>query len=289
MPRKPWFPRPEEARFFHNIHIDESSQNDHDYMVLGGIVVPLAFAAQLEADIDNAKPESFRGIGKNGFPREVGWKLTSNGSFERYKKIIDAYADFAFRNMQGVLNAGKVQMFYSVVDLRLLGRTYTVGERGSIAFERELYFHCLSIARRGRDYLWHIYPDERSTKSKGYKLAHIMSRGMVKGGSTKIWPARRLIYRDSRDLQTLQVSDIVCGAIAFYLNGHYHKPNANKDRKQLCDYIFKRFKLNGYIETKREKGQGPLVLWFREHREKPVSRHPRPAKPTTETSPRSRP
>jgi len=135
MPRKPWFPRPEEARFFHNIHIDESSQNDHDYMVLGGIVVPLAFAAQLEADIDNAKPESFRGIGKNGFPREVGWKLTSNGSFERYKKIIDAYADFAFRNMQGVLNAGKVQMFYSVVDLRLLGRTYTVGERGSIAFE----------------------------------------------------------------------------------------------------------------------------------------------------------
>ena len=144
MPRKPWVPRPEEARFSHEyLHRRRSSQNDHDYMVLGGIVVPLAFAAQLEKDIDTAKPENFRGLGKDRYPREVGWKLTSKGSFARYKKIIDAYADFAYRNMQGVLNAGKVQMFYSVVDLRLPGRTYTGGERGSIAFERELYIHCV--------------------------------------------------------------------------------------------------------------------------------------------------
>jgi hypothetical protein len=125
--------------------------------------------------------------------------------------------------------------------------------------------------------LWHIYPDNRSTKSKGYKLATIMSRGMVKAGSTRLWPARRLKYRDSRDVQGLQVSDIVCGAIAFYLNGHYHKPNASEDKKKLCDYIFDRFKLRGYIEKKREKGAGPVILWFREHIDKPVSRHPRPA------------
>ena len=86
-----------------------------------------------------------------------------------------------------------------------------------------------------------------------------MSRGMVKAGSTKPWPARRLNYRDSRDIQALQVSDIVCGAIAFYLNGHYHKPNANVDRKQLCGYVIDRFKLKGYIEKKREKGSGPLA------------------------------
>jgi hypothetical protein len=276
MPRKPWVPLPEEEGLFHNIYIDESSQNDHDYMVIGGIVVPLAFSAQMEEDIYNAKPETFRGIGKNGLPREVGWKLVSNGSLGRYKKIVDAYADFSFRHLQGLRNAGMVQMFYSVVDLRIPGRRYTGGERGSIAFERELYFHCLSIGRRGRRYLWHVYPDNRSTKSKGYKLAAIMSRGMVKSGSTKAWPARRLNYKDSRNIQALQVSDIVCGAIAFYLNGHYHKPNANKDKKQLCDYIFDRFKISSYVERKADKGFGPLILWFREHREKPVSRHPRP-------------
>jgi hypothetical protein len=276
MPRRPWVPRPEEARFFHHIYIDESSQNDHNYMVLGGVVVPMTSSAQLEEDIYNAKPESFRGVGKNGQPREVGWKLVSNGSLGRYKNIIDAYADFSFRRLDGLTSAGTVRMFYSVVDLRIPGRRYTGNERASIAFERELYFHCLSIARRDKNYLWHIYPDSRSTKSKGYKLATIMSHGMVKAGSTKLWPARRLNYRDSRDIQALQVSDIVCGAIAFYLNGHYHKPDANKDKKQLCDYIFERFKIRNHVERKQDKGFGPLVLWFREHRDRPMSRHPRP-------------
>jgi hypothetical protein len=205
--------------------------------------------------------------------------LVSKGSFRRYKEIIDAYADFSFLRLQDVTGAGRVQMFYSVVDLRIRGRRYTGNERGSIAFERELYFHCVSISRRHNDYLWHVYPDNRSTKSKGYKLAAIMSRGMVKAGSTKLWPARRLNYRDSRDVQALQVSDIVCGAIAFYLNGSYHKPGANKDRKDLCDHIFEKFKILPYIERKKEKGFGPLVLWFREHLDKPMSRHPRPAKP----------
>jgi hypothetical protein len=135
MPRKPWVPRPEEADLFHHIYIDESSQNDHDYMVLGGIVVPLAFAAQLEDDIYNAKPENWRGIGKDGEPREVGWKLFSNGKYERYKKIVDAYANFAHNRMQFKTNVGRVQMFYSVVDLRIKGRRYTGNERGSIAFE----------------------------------------------------------------------------------------------------------------------------------------------------------
>jgi hypothetical protein len=238
MPREPWVPRPEEARFFHHIYIDESSQNDHDYMVLGGIVIPMAYAQKLEEEIENAKPEYWRGIGKKGHPREVGWKLISNGSYERYRKIVEAYASFAHRHIKNARNAGISQMFYSVVDLRIKGRRYTGNARGSIAFERELYFHCLSIDRRDRKYLWHIYPDDRSTKSKGYKLAAIMSRGMVKSGSTKPWPARRLNYRKSYEFQALQVSDIVCGAIAFYLNGSYHKPDANKDKRLLCDYIF---------------------------------------------------
>jgi hypothetical protein len=278
MPRKPWVPHPDEAKFFHHIYIDESSQNDHDYMVIGGIVIPMAFAKKLEEEIENAKPPYWRGRGKKGHPREVGWKFISNGSYERYRKIVEAYADFSYRHVGSTKNAGITQMFYSVVNLNVRGRRYTGNARASIAFERELYFHCLSIDRRDRRYLWHIYPDDRSTKSKGYKLATIISRGMAKHGNHKPWPARRLSYRNSYDLQALQISDIVAGAIAFYLNGSYHKPNANKDKKQLCDYIFDRFKLCGYIDQKREKGFGPLILWFREHQDRPMSRHPRPAK-----------
>jgi hypothetical protein len=51
-----WEPLPHEAKLFHEIYIDESSQNDHHYMVIGGIVVPRDFSAQLEEDLDQSKP-----------------------------------------------------------------------------------------------------------------------------------------------------------------------------------------------------------------------------------------
>ena len=276
MPKKPWVPRPEEARFFHHIYIDESSQNDHDYMVLGGIVVPLAFAQQLEAELASAKPPNWRGIGSDGFPREIGWKLVSNGSYERYKKIIDAYASFGRRRMDGV--GGRIGLYYSVIDLNVPGRSYSGNKRGSIAFERELYFHCLSIARRDSQNLWHIYPDDRSSKVlKENEFSTMLSRGMVKGGAKRIWPTRRLKYCDSRYVQAIQVSDVICGAIAYRLNGHYNDPNANKDRRLLSDYVLDRFKIRPAVEQKKDKGFGPLILWFREHIDKPVSRHPTPA------------
>src|SRR5215213_10266844 len=206
MPRKPWVPSPDEARFFHHIYIDESSQNDHDFMVLGGIVVPLAFAQQLEEAIDQSKPNNLRGIGKDGLPREVGWKTISNGNFNRYKAIIDSYGSFG-RRLEGTKNAGMMGLFYSVVDLRVHGRTFSASSRGSLAFERQMYRHCVGIAKRGKHNLWHIYPDDRpSKKTKHYELSTIMSRGMVKAGCTKVWPARRLNYRDSRDVQAIQVS-----------------------------------------------------------------------------------
>jgi hypothetical protein len=195
-------------------------------------------------------------------PREVGWKFVFNGRFESYKKMIDAFAEFGIKHLDGLVNAGMVTMFYSVVDLRVPGRRYT----NSTAFERELYFHCATISKRDKRYLWHIYPDSRSTKTKGYKLAHLMSRGMVKAGAVRPWPARRLYWRDSRDLHALQVSDIVAGAIAFYLNGHYHHPDANTDKKKLCDYVLDKFKIRTNIDKKTSsKGYGPLVLKFRQH------------------------
>ena len=56
MSRQLWVPIPEEAPFFHHIYIDKSSQNDHRYMVLGGIVFLSLSLQKLEDEIYNAKP-----------------------------------------------------------------------------------------------------------------------------------------------------------------------------------------------------------------------------------------
>jgi hypothetical protein len=63
MPRKPWVPLPHEAKRFHEIYIDETSQNGHHFLVLGGIIIPLELSADFEADMISArrKPLDSRG------------------------------------------------------------------------------------------------------------------------------------------------------------------------------------------------------------------------------------
>src|SRR4051812_3502620 len=108
MPRR-WEPLPHEANLFHEIYIDESSQNDHHYMVIGGIVVPRAFSPQLEDDIDNSKPGRLRGVNSKGQPREAGWKLVSNGDFHDYKRIVDTFYSFARRRLP--TTGGEVRLY----------------------------------------------------------------------------------------------------------------------------------------------------------------------------------
>ena len=266
MPRH-WEPLPHEAKLFHEIYIDESSQNDHHYMVIGGIVVPRDFSAQLEEDLDQSKPSRLRGIDSKGNRREAGWKFVSTGDFEHYKKIVDTCYSFGARRLVGQI--GMWQLFCSIIDLTVPGRSYTAGERGRVRFDRELYFHCLSIARRDKRHLWHVYPDERSTKRPARELGTIMSRGIAKERGYQNWAVRRATFRNSRDVQALQVSDIVIGAIAYYINGHYHKAGANRDKKLLCEHVLKTFKVwDTLTRGKMEKGFGPLILWFREHLKK---------------------
>jgi hypothetical protein len=96
-----------------------------------------------------------------------------------------------------------------------------------------------------------------------------MSRGIAKERGVQNWAFRRAVFRNSRDVQALQVSDIVIGAIAYYINGHYHKVGANEDKKLLCQHVLKTFRIWDYLSRgKMEKGFGPLILWRREHLKK---------------------
>jgi hypothetical protein len=76
-----------------------------------------------------------------------------------------------------------------------------------------------------------------------------MNAGMRKYGDYRKWPVRRLRFEDPEKCQALQVVDIFIGAIAYRLNGHYDRPEANKAKRELSDYILGRFKLDPFITT----------------------------------------
>jgi Protein of unknown function (DUF3800) len=262
-------PRPHEAHLFQEIYVDESSVTRHRFLVLGGVMFPRRLSAQFEEHILEARSPKLRSIDSRGKLREIGWTDVSTGDFEAYKKVVDGYFSFPSHHMQGSLEP--YGLYCSVVDTHVLGRAYS-GKRGKIGFNREIYYHCLSIARRNPNNLFHVYPDHRSVDEPITKMAAILSRGMAKTGDNRDWPFRRVQFRFSHEWQAIQVSDVFIGAVAYRLNRHYDAPGANADKKQLCDYILRRTKFAACFteRTVKKKTWGSCQLWLRRHRKTKV-------------------
>jgi hypothetical protein len=197
MPRDSWVPRQFERHLFHEVYIDETSQNDHHFLVLGGIMVPREVSAAFEADILEARRPRLRSVSSKGQLREIGWSEVSNGDFEAYQKVLDAFFSFAFRHMQG--KTGLVRSYLSVVNLRVKGRSYAKGKRGQIGFNREIYFHSLSVARRHKLQLFHVYPDSRINqtpiKTKSFCATTCCQRLALTNLSVRTRSARKLSER----------------------------------------------------------------------------------------------
>ena len=217
MPRRLWEPPEQEKHQFHEVYIDETSQNDHHFLLLGGIVMPLAASADFTTNMIEARPPRLRRLNSKGHLPEMGWSEVSNGDFDDYKAVLDAYFSFG-RRLNNI--RGTFKFYCSVINTRVPGRTYT-GKKGIVGFNREIYFHCLNTARHDRTGLFHVYADERSTNEPIEKMAFMMSRGMRKEGDTRDHPFRRVNFRKSHECIPLQISDILIGALAYRLNRHY--------------------------------------------------------------------
>jgi hypothetical protein len=50
-----WVPKEHERHLFHEIYIDETSQNDHNFLVLGGIILPREVSGLFENVILEAR------------------------------------------------------------------------------------------------------------------------------------------------------------------------------------------------------------------------------------------
>ena len=56
MAKEPWEPKEHERHLFHEIYIDETTQGEHHFLVLGGILLPREISAEFEADMIAARP-----------------------------------------------------------------------------------------------------------------------------------------------------------------------------------------------------------------------------------------
>jgi len=226
-------------------YIDESSQTQHRYLVIGGTILPKDSVADFIAALwDARKPELPTG--------EMKWGKVSRTKLPAYKRVVDTFFAPWYKD---------APHFHSLVidTSRQKHKVYNQGSR-EIGFNKEIYQLAMKF---GRLYwaLFHIYPDQRTTDQSPDDLRLILNRGIRKKGDTRDWPYRRLQFRDSEKTELLQLTDMFAGAIAYRHNEHHRAANASPAKIELSEYILAKA---GIKDVKRDTPvRGKFTIWHR--------------------------
>jgi hypothetical protein len=234
-------PDPEEIA---EIYLDESSQTQHRFLVLGGAIVSLTEAPKLGELIAKARlPELPE--------KEAKWTKVSRTKLEAYRRIVDTMFD----------NPDLVNFHALVVDTTQIDhRRWNEGSR-EIGFNKEIYQLARKFARMYSKSLFHLYPDQRRTTQRPEDLRLILNRGRRKDGDKRDWPFRRCQFRDSKTTLPLQLIDIIIGALAFELNGHSKAENASPAKTDLSAHILKRANI---VDVSKDTARvGTFTVWHR--------------------------
>lgn len=233
------------------VFIDESSQTAHRYLALGALALNNIVVRKLEARLREARlPELPAG--------EMGWTKVSNAKLEAYKRFVDVFFDSG--------TAAHPLEFHSlVVDTHNLKDALYNGGSREVGFNKELYQLCMKVARRlYPDRMFHIYPDQRTTKSRPEELRDILNHGLNRSGDDRDWPFRRIHFRNSAESLPMQLADILLGSVTFRLNGHYDAAGASPAKRTLADHIADRSAVRDVARSTAIRGK--FTVWHRQLR-----------------------
>lgn len=232
------------------IYVDESSQTQNRFLVIGGIGVPRPKLASAE--------EAFHSQRLPQLPRgEMKWGKVSKGKLPAYGRVIRAFFDDpAF---------AEIDFHCLVVDTHKQNhRKHNDGSR-EIGFNKEVYNLASKFARLYPDHLFHLYPDYRDTNQRPEDLRLILNRGRAKAGDKRDWPFRRCHFRKSKHTPMLQLVDLLIGSVAWCVNGHAEKPNASEAKTKLARYVLQKASV---IDCRRDTAyRGKFTIWHRQLRE----------------------
>jgi hypothetical protein len=206
-----------------DIYLDESSQNNHRFLVLGSTVVEFTKASNLADLIMKARRPDLP-------EKEAKWAKVSRSKLPAYKRIVDVLFD----------NSEDFHFHSLFVDTTQLDHhRFNQGDK-EIGFNKEIYQLAMKVSRVYGDRLFHLYPDYRDTTQRPDDLRLMLNRGCRKRGDTRDWPFRRCQFRDSSKTLALQLTDVVIGAIAYQLNGHSKAAGASPAKVELSEYVLNR-------------------------------------------------
>lgn len=230
-----------------DVYVDESSQTQNRFLLLGGVIIPTMAVGLTDAC-----------LGKSRMPElpfgEMKWGKVSRSKYNAYKRFVDCFFDAT--EFRGVHFHSLVVDTANIDDVKYNGGSKEVG------FNKEVYQLARKFARLYPDRYFHLYPDERKTSQNTSDLRDILNAGSAKSGDRREWPFRRCQFRDSSKVMSLQLVDILLGALAFAVNGHDRKDGSSEAKCALSAHVLKRA---GIINPSRGTSlKGKFTVWYRE-------------------------
>ena len=234
-----------------DIYVDESSQTKHRFLVLGGLIIPHDQVGAFCGSVDRARRPELPA-------NSLKWGRVSRTKLDAYKRVVDAFFD---------PSASRVHFHSLVVDTNQQNHPHWNKGSREIGFQKEVYQMAQKFRRLYPQPVFHLYPHQRSTPQDTEELRDILNHGARKKGDRRDWPFRRVHFRDLSGCLPLQVVDILLGAIAYKLNGHYDAHNASMARKELCDLILRKAGIHDVARDTRMSGK--MTIWHRRLRRVP--------------------
>jgi hypothetical protein len=227
------------------IYIDESSQTQHRYLVLGGIVVSLSDSNKLCDLIIKARLPDLPA-------KEAKWTKVSRAKLPAYMRIVDILFD----------NPDLAHFHCLVVDTTLQDHKRWNEASREIGFNKEIYQLARKFSRIYKESIFHLYPDHRTTIHTPDELKLIVNRSCRKDGDTRDWPFRRCQFRDSDTTLPLQLTDIIIGSIAYHLNSHAKSTNASAAKLELSHHVLTRAGISNVMRDTNRVGR--FTIWHRQ-------------------------
>lgn len=230
------------------VFVDESSQSDHQYMVIGALVVPGASVSDCEAAVME------RLTAGNMFG-EVKWSKVSRSKLDVYRGLVDCHFDLVERF--------GVEFHSLVLDTHQFDhRAYNDGDP-ELGFNK--FIHRLLHVRVGRRFgpfeRIVVHMDARNTTRHPNELQRFLNMAAAREyAEAMLPPFARVAHRDSKGSRLIQLCDLLSGAVAWHKNDHDARDGASQAKTTLANETAQRIG-RARLGAETPRGQYALSVW----------------------------
>lgn len=235
------------------IYSDESRHKNERFLLLGGLWVEEENLPVIENGI-NALRKKYGYVNSKGkhidFLGEFKWTKISTKYLAVYKEMVDLFFEW--------IGKDAIRSCIMLVDTHnpFVVSQSNIKKEGYFKLLYQLYFHNSRIPA-----IYKIFPDSITNpiqRNVNFKtLDKCLEVGFKKKFADKLNPTdspgprgfvNNITPSDSKKCQPIQLIDVIMGAIGYYQNRHFEKPDAKKAKVELMKYVFDKFIYSGAMK-----------------------------------------